>query len=247
MSVSDPARALTALLKQLRARREEPAHKDGAPAGLGKDGVVEELIFSFMLWDASTPQARTAMKKLQEAYVDANELRISFPPEIVQVLGERYPHAAERSERLRACLGDIYRREHGVSLAPLLEMSKREARAYLESLEGIPSFVAARVVLVALEGHAIPVDHRLVSLLMRSSVTDQTASPESVQSWLERQISADQAAATHAMLQAWSDEEGTTPAREHPCAGGACQSSAAAPKTTAEKTGKPAKSRRGKA
>lgn len=214
MSNPDPAKALQSLLKKLKVKPDAEAAPAGLPAdpAAGDRALLDLLVQSFMLWEASTTQARAGLKRLQEAFVDTNELRIALPHETAKVLGERYPLAAERCLRLKAALQDIFRREHVLTLAPLLEAPKREARAYLESVDGVPAFVSARVMALGLSGHAVPVDWRLVDLLVtHKALPAEHAEPSAASTWIERQVRATDAAVVGATLQAWSDEHGESP------------------------------------
>lgn len=242
--MSDPAKRFAALLKRLRTDFEPPSEATtpagaapaAAPPAEGNEPVIDQAVYSFLLWETTSVQAATAMKRLREAFVDLNELRVCFPEEISAVLGERFPKSRERATRLRAALNDIYRREHALSLARLAEIPKREARTYLESLEGVPSFVAARVALVSLGCHAVPVDERLLALLSAERAVEPDLSVEEASSWVERQVRANEAAQTHQLFQSWADEEGGAGKRK----GGAAVADAAdSRKTSARK--RPAK------
>lgn len=214
MTTQDPGKALQALLKKLKVR-PDPEATPPPPAEdrrACEKALLDLLVHSFLLWEAASTQARTASKKLQDAFVDGNELRIALPHETAKVLGERYPLAAERCLRLKAALQDIFRREHVLTLAPLLDAPKREARAYLDSVDGVPPFVSARVVALGLGGHAVPADWRLVDLLLaHKAIPADHAEPSSASAWIERQVRASDAQAVAATLQAWSDEHGESP------------------------------------
>jgi endonuclease III len=196
------------LLRKLRGKGTEP-RPEATPIGaaLGDAGVTE-LVHALLLTDATTQAAKGAMKRLCELVVDANELRVLMPEEIEGALGERYPAASVRARRIRAVLGDIHRRQHCVSLAHLGGASARDIRAYLESLEGVTHFAAARVALLGFTLPAIPVDTRLAQLLADEGVVEEGAPPCDIAAWIEKQIAASEAVAVHGALQAWSDEHG---------------------------------------
>ncbi|MEO0632017.1 MAG: hypothetical protein AAFY46_15030, partial [Planctomycetota bacterium] len=171
---ADPAANLRGLLEaQLKDSPAAPEASRFTPTLVADhpfaDPILEELLYAFLAWEAGDKKAAAAPAKLAATCVDANELRICLSSEIVAALGSTYPKAAERAERIRATLTDIFDREHEVSLASLATAGKREARQYLDSLEGIPPYVAARTALVALDCHAFPVDDRLRKLLAGES------------------------------------------------------------------------------
>lgn len=215
MTTGEPSlKRLRSLLRRLKGKYPLPPSVEPSSPVLGADGVLTELLTGMLLWDATTTQARHAMKRLHDHLVDLNELRVCVAEEIADILGEKYPFAMERSLRLRFLLGDIYQREHAVQLSHLEALGKREARAYLESLEGVPHFAAARTFAFALGGHAVPVDDRLRALLVAENVVKDAATCAALSSWLERSIGADDVRESLHALQAWADEEGQPPKRE---------------------------------
>lgn len=206
MTTSDPARKLHAALKRLRTGAgDRPALATAGCPFSDADPLVHLLIESFMLWEASHAEASAAVGRLCAAVVDYNELRVCFTDELAAAVGAGYPRVDERCARMRCALNDIFRREHAVSLAHLQAPGRKDARGYLESLDGTPTFVSARVALIGLGVHAIPVDDRLVRALADAGCCQRADSCESVSTWLERQFKPGEGPEAHALLQAWSD------------------------------------------
>lgn len=212
MTTPDAAKKFATLLKKLKGVTPLPEPlPESAPTWI--EPGVEELVFSMLLWDARTSQAREAIAHLRAGVVDYNELRVCFPEEIRQLLGDRYPKAAERAARIRAALNDLYKREHKVTLQAALSAGKRDARQYLETLDGVPLFAASRVFLSACGGHAVPIDDRIRDFLADEGVIAATEHPDAVSSWLERQLKAGESAAAYGALQAAADELTKKPAK----------------------------------
>lgn len=149
-----PATKLAPILK-----RHTPAEMPAPPLD-----PIATLVSSFLLWESSTTAADQALVRLKAECVDFNELRVCLPEEIVSMLGSRYPFADERANRLRRALNDIYRREHKVSLDHIAAMGKREQRTYIENLDGMVPYVAARMLLLHFGTAGVPVDDQLVEL-----------------------------------------------------------------------------------
>lgn len=171
-----------------------------APSEPMTDPVCQELVWAYLVWEAGQKRATALAAKLCDSFVDLNELRVCLPSELAAFFGSSYPKASERAERLRASLNDVYRREHSVSLASLSSINKREARAYLESIEGIPPYVASRTLLLGLGGHAFPLDERLSRVLVSEEALAEAGDLCAAATWLERQIrSGDAAKALHAL------------------------------------------------
>lgn len=201
---ADPAKKFATLMKKVASRHGavacDPAH-DGRPQD--HSPLLWQLVFSFLAWEASPSRAAQASKRLHASVVDYNEMRVCLPEELLHMIGERYPRGLERVTRLRATLNDIFRRQNAVTLDHLPAMNKKEARAYLESLDGCPPFAAARVTLFELDGHALPLDERLMaSLVGESALPERLSLPDAI-GWIERQLRVGEARDTYLRLEAW--------------------------------------------
>ena len=199
--VADP-KNLTKLIKKIGKRDSVPA----AGGHGADDDPISVLIFSFLLWEATTKQALDGMKKLMAATVDFNELRVCLPNEIAALLGTRYPLALERAQRLKLTLQSIYLEQHAVSLDQLHEKGKREAKAFMEDLHGITPYVSARVLQRCFGVHQIPVDDRLVDLMIEAKVFSEIVDPGSCSSWLSRQVKSQQGLEVADGLRAFVDD-----------------------------------------
>ncbi len=209
MTASDPSAKLNTLLNSLRRQHAEAAAAVISPCAGYVDHaepLLCEFVRAFLIWESTTAKAAAAIKRLETAVVDFNELRICMTDELIRILGKNYPRAEERSQRLRAALNDLYARQHTVSLEHLTKLSKREAKEFLESLEGVPRFVVARVLLLTQSGHAAPVDGRIHRRLVEASITDSGTEPEDVAGQLERRVRAGEMLEAYSLLQAWADE-----------------------------------------
>lgn len=185
-----------ALLKKVK-----DAHQ---PAEVSKHDPVEHLVIAFLQWNSSRKLAEAAFTKLMAPMVDSNDLRVSHPHEIVNLIGEDYPRAAERAARLHESLQEVYNREHGVSLDSLSAQGKKQAKTYLESLPGIVSYVVSRISLLSLGAHAVPVDDLLRDKLVTEEAVEPDATVEEISAFIERQIKSGEALAVHLALDEWS-------------------------------------------
>lgn len=175
-----------------------------SPDTLGQcDPLVHELVFSMLLWEAAIDQAQRGMEKLRESFVDCNELRVCLPHEIADILGGRYPRLEERCERLVASLRWIFSRSQALTLEPIRDLNKRDARNELLSVDAIPRFVASRVLLIGLEAHAFPIDEKLARSMHKARLVEQAREPERISSELERDIRAGEALGLYTRLERW--------------------------------------------
>ncbi|MFG0307513.1 MAG: hypothetical protein ACF8Q5_15025 [Phycisphaerales bacterium JB040] len=211
-------RAFDALVKRLSSGDCPPDPAGEVPQDLGDD-TMRSLLYALLQTDATTSQALNAIGRIHGAVVDINELRIAYPDEIAGMLGPRYPKVAERSERIRAVLCDVFKREHELSLASLHEMPKREARSYLEGLEGMPLAAALRVGLTAFSIHGVPVDDRLGEALIAEGVFEQGRPTGEMSGSLERAVRAADSLDTVLRLEAWADGSTGKPRRKSKPAG----------------------------
>jgi hypothetical protein len=199
---SDQTARIESFLKSL------PKSKSGdlTPIEPGAD-PIEEFVLSLLLWEAPRTKATRALERINHHVVDYNELRISLPDEMQLVLGERYPRCQERSFFIQKSLNGIFQTQNAVSLRALETMPKREARKYLESLPGTPIFVSARVMLVALKGHAVPIDDRMLEKLIKDGVLDEGVDLKKATSLFERAVKAGDSEALHGAMLKWIEKK----------------------------------------
>lgn len=195
-------KAFAAVLKKAKAALKDDAFDELEP--------IAELVFSFLMWNTTAKQADTAYGKIMAQVVDLNELRVSHASEVIELIGVRYPDAQRRVIRLLQSMMEIFEREHDYKMTSILSRSKRDQREYLDTLPGIPPFVAARVALLAFGAHAMPVDDRLLVLLVKAGVFDPETSVTEAESWLMRQVKADDSQHAYLALQAWADSQRVT-------------------------------------
>lgn len=203
MSIESLSEGVLGLAEQINARGVEPAEDpslDRIP--LGTDPLVHQLVYSSMLWESSHDNAGRCMEAVRESVVDFNELRVCSPAELQAMLPRDCPAKEERSARLLAAMNDVFEREHGLNLESVAAMPKRDARQYLDTLEGMTPFVAARVVLVSLGGHAFPADGRIAGLLLDAGlITPEESEPATLCARLERAVRAADAPRVYALLE----------------------------------------------
>ena len=192
------------LADEIRSRGVDPGDDPSLERiPLGTDPLVHQLVYSTMLLESSHEAAGKCMEAIREAVVDFNELRVCSGYELFAMLPRECPAKEERAARLLACMNAVFEREHGLNLDAVASMPKREARQYLDGLDGMTPFVAARMVLVSLGGHAFPTDARIAGLLLDAGlITPDDAEPAVLCSKLERAVRAADAPRVYALLEA---------------------------------------------
>ncbi len=131
-----------------------------------------------------------AIERLLTTMVDWNEVRASAPGEVFEALEIKLADGVVLCAKLISLLQAIFDLEHKLSLDSLHALGRRQAKQYLELLDGIDEYVVASVILWGLGGHAIPVDDRLLKELRNANLVHPDANRSEVQAFLERHISA---------------------------------------------------------
>ena len=137
--------------------------------------------------------------------VDWNEIRVSTAAQVQEAIGLEGDGVRERCRMLIRSLEAIYNRENQVSLDHLKKLPRREARQYLEELDGLSDYAVASVFLWSLGGHAIPVHEALHQALRDQELVHPEADTKTVQAFLERNVPAADAREFTVVIQALCD------------------------------------------
>ncbi len=184
----------TEYAKRLKRLYQDLLKKYGKPSACEPTDPIAQMVIGLLSLDTSMSKAQSAYRKLVGEMVDLNELRVTPPMEIEEQIDGIVPMASDKARRIVDALNAVRRRQDTLDLEFLKQRSRREAREYLESVEGLVPFVAAQVVLYSLQGHAIPVDNLTLYVLRKKNIVDPDADIPTVQGFLERNINASDAA-----------------------------------------------------
>jgi len=157
------------------------------------DDVTDHVLLAVLMRYAADSAAAPALRRLRERTVDLNELRVTPVAELIDLLGPAFPQSKVAAESVARVLGAIFNRCHHLDLGFLHKMGRREARTYLETLDGMDPFAAAVVVLRALKHHAVPVDERVLAWFREEGAVPAEAAQSDVQGLLERIVGPAQA------------------------------------------------------
>lgn len=196
---TDCAKRLRKLLKTLKADAGKPPRHTA-------DDPITHLIIGVFTRDMPESKAREALDRLRSLVVDYNELRVTAPGELAQIIGD-YPDAFIKCEDVSRALNKIFAGQHLVSLEHLRTRSRKEVRDYLARLDGLEAYSRARVALYGFGHHAIPLDEAMWAYLKKHRIIDAGCAHEEAQSFLERHIDPDDALAFVAALRkaAWGE------------------------------------------
>ncbi len=174
------ARRLKRLMRSLRGQAAK------APV-LTPDDPITQLILGVFSRDVPESKAREALEKLRALVVDFNELRVMSPREMAEAVPD-YPEAWRKCEDVSRALNKIFAKQHVVSLDHLKSRSRKDAQDYLEKVDGLEPYTRARIRLLGLEQHAIPLDEAMWALARREEIVDPACPLEEAQAFLERQV-----------------------------------------------------------
>lgn len=187
--------------------------KDAAPpAPPAYADPVEAVVYAFVSAFTTEANAAKIFNRINSHFVDINDLRVSRPEEILDVVGEASSEqAAASAQAMLAVLNAIFEKYDKVSLDVLTEEGKRQARKDLEEIPGMTSFAAAYTVLAALGGHAIPLTEGMADYLRKNELVHPDSTMQEIESFLERHVAAADALTFYILLRTES-EGGVKPA-----------------------------------
>lgn len=176
--------------KRIKQLHQQMIRKFGKPELPEPTDPIHQLIMGILSENTADHKGAALFHRICEQMVDLNELRVTPPMELAEMIGTSVPQARDKAERIIHVLNEIRARQDALDLAFLKQRGRREAREFLESLDGVGLYAAASVVVHSLGGHAIPIDFLTIYVLRKEEYVDDTAGPAEVQSFLERNVPA---------------------------------------------------------
>jgi endonuclease III len=203
---TEKARRLTRVCRVLKRHYGEPIRSPVTHS-------VEHVVRTILSEEASSEQVEKALERLRRQFVDWNDLRVSRPREIREVLGADYPGGAEKARVIPRLLDQVFKRHNSMVWDFLEEMGKLEGRAYFEALEEVRPFVAATIARDFLDAHAFPVDRDVARVLGRLGVLEPDSEDEAqMQSVLERAVKSPHAWEAHWLVKRLAEDFDRLPA-----------------------------------
>lgn len=185
-------------------------HSMAAPQLPEPDEPLHRLGIAILGVKYGDVEAEHAIDQMLTAMTDWNEVRVSRPSEINAAMSRASPERLEHCQRLTRALQSIYKSENRLSLDQLKHIGRREARQYLEGLDGVDHYAVASVALWSLGGHGIPIDDRLLQALRDANLVHPTADRGEVQAFLERHVAASEAKEFCMIMRSFGDKAGGT-------------------------------------
>jgi endonuclease III len=151
---------------------------------------TDALVYATISENTNDSAAYSAQRRFAEHFIDLNDLRVSRPEEIIEVLGEDAPENRKIAANLLQILKAIFNTYHAVSLKGLSKIGKRPTKQALEKLDGTSHFTVNYCMLTAFQGHAIPLTRKMIEYLINNELIDPDANEQEIEGFLTRQISA---------------------------------------------------------
>jgi len=180
MTTPNRAQALTKTHKVLKRSYKHTPTKGDAP-------LMECLLFASCLENARYDVAQAAYAKLQGAFFDWNEIRVSTVKELAEVL-HTLPEPAEAAARVKGVLQSVFESDYSFDLEQLKKQNIGAAVKRLQKLQGATPFNVAYATQHALGGHAIPVDKGTMGVLFVLGVVSEAEAKTGNVPGMERAI-----------------------------------------------------------
>jgi endonuclease III len=169
------------------------------------DEPVDGLVYAVVNENLTESQTQEAIKKIKEYFIDYNDLRVASIEEITEVLGKDLPESRSIAAALVSLLKASFEKYNMLSLQGLKKLGKRPAKQVLEKFVGITPFVVDYIMLTALQGHAIPLNSKMIEYLKANELVSPESSYEEIEGFLTRQISAKNAYEFYSLLRRESE------------------------------------------
>jgi hypothetical protein len=167
---------------------------------------VDSLIYATIGENTTKSEARKALRRAQDYFVDMNELRVSRNDEIEEVLGGKGEEFSNTAIRLRTLLNNIFNKYNSLTLKALKKEGKRPAKEALEKIEGVSSYAVNYCMLLSLGGHAIPLTSKMLVYLRGNDLVHPDATEQEIEGFLARLIPANKGYEFYYLLRLASDK-----------------------------------------
>jgi endonuclease-3 len=168
MATQSKTQFLTDIHSTLKRRYKPRADRESS-----RLSVLEAVVYGICHENTTREQANQALSRFSDEFFDWNEVRVSGVEEIEERLAG-IPEPAERAQKIRRFLRQLFNRTYGFTLEALTKKPLKEALKVLHTYDACSSdYVTATVIQQALGGHAIPVDNVSLRALQRLGIAEK--------------------------------------------------------------------------
>ncbi len=126
--------------------------------------LIEHLLYACCLENAHYEAADEAFAKLQQAFFDWNEIRVTTVTELAETMTS-LPDPSAAASRLKRCLQNIFETHYAFDIELFRKLNIGKAIKELEKVDGVTPFAVAYVVQNGLGGHAVPTSQGVIDAL----------------------------------------------------------------------------------
>jgi endonuclease-3 len=159
----------------------------GEPGKLPDRPVLEQMVYAVLREGSTRKEADKAFDHLQKTFFDWNEVRVSSPHEVEEVLAE-LSHPAAKAQRVIGLLQEVFESTFSFDLDGLNKKGTKQAARQVGRYQAADDYTVAWVTQQALGGHAIPVDAPALRTARRLGLIDDEAHGEAARASLEHQV-----------------------------------------------------------
>lgn len=168
--------------------------------------LLEHLVYACLLEDATFDAADEVFARLQLDYVDWNEIRVTTPVELAELM-RPMPEPDVTALRLRRSLHGLFEAHYSFDLEFLKKENLGKAIEQIGKYRGMTPFAVAWVTQHGLGGHSIPVDQSLMNLMVVLGIVDAADAASLKVTGMERVIPKNQGiefgSVVHQLAVAW--------------------------------------------
>ena len=173
-------RILTALFNALK-KRGQATEPQARP-------VMEQLLFSICREGTTKEEADRAFRALRERFFDWNEIRVSSPREIEEIISN-LPNAAVRAQRLLSLLQEVFETTFSFDLDSLHKKGPKQAAKQIARYQAANDYSVSWVLQNSLDAHSIPLDELALRVLRRTALIEPDQDdPEAIAASLEHLV-----------------------------------------------------------
>lgn len=136
--------------------------------------VLEHLVYAACLENASFEAADRALAILQQEFVDWNEVRVSAPSELAEVL-THLPEPLSAGERVKRVLQGIFETKYTFDLDDLSKKPQAQVVQFFDTFPSVTNFMVDYVIQSVLGSHVIPLDEAALRIFRLLGLTQLTS------------------------------------------------------------------------
>jgi endonuclease-3 len=151
--------------------------------------ILDEFVYAILREGSSRDNADEAFERLRKSFYDWNEIRVSAPQEICEVLEPLLDKPMQRAQRIIDFLQEVFETTFSFDLEAIEKKGMKQAAKTLSRYQAANDYAVAWVTQARLGGHAIPLDSPSLRTLRRLHLIEEDEhNLESIRASLEHQI-----------------------------------------------------------